>query len=87
KPEDFTFVAVGAPNTAYGALVSKQVDANMSFEPSGAMCEVLKTCRVLYRAALSEKPAELFAVNGAASNMVVTQDTLDKNGAAIEAYV
>ncbi|MDX2204960.1 MAG: ABC transporter substrate-binding protein [Hyphomicrobiaceae bacterium] len=87
KAEDFTYVAVGAPNTAYGALASKQVDANMTFEPSGALCEVLKTCRVLYRAALSEKPAELFAVNGAASNMVVTQETLDKNGAAVEALV
>lgn len=87
KVEDFTFVANGAPNTAYGTLVSKQVDANMSFEPSGAMCEVLKTCKVLYRAALSEKPAELFAVNGAASNLVVTQDTLDKKGAAVEALV
>jgi NitT/TauT family transport system substrate-binding protein len=87
KPDDFTFVAVGAPNTAYGALSSKQVDANMTFEPSGALCEVLKTCRVLYRAALSEKPAELFAVNGAASNMVVTQEMLDKNGAAVEAMV
>ncbi len=87
KAEDFTFVANGAPNTAYGTLMSKQVDANMSFEPSGALCEVLKTCKVLYRAGLSEKPAELFAVNGAASNLVVTQETLDKNGAAVEAYV
>ena len=79
----FTFVAVGAPNTAYGALISKQVDANMTFEPSGALCEVLKTCRVLYRAALSEKPAELFAVNGAASNLVVTNETIEKNAAAV----
>lgn len=87
KAEDFTFVANGAPNTAYGTLMSKQVDANMSFEPSGALCEVLKTCRVLYRAGLSEKPAELFAINGAASNLVVTHETLDKNGAAVEALV
>jgi len=87
KADDFTFVANGAPNTAYGTLMSKQVDANMSFEPSGAMCEVLKTCRVLYRAGLSEKPAELFAINGAASNLVVTQETLDKNAGAVEALV
>jgi NitT/TauT family transport system substrate-binding protein len=85
--EDFTFVAVGAPNTAYGALISKQVDANMTFEPSGALCEVLKTCRVLYRAALSEQPPELYAVNGAASNLVVTQETIDKSPHAVEALV
>ena len=85
--EDFTFVAVGAPNTAYGALISKQVDANMTFEPSGALCEVLKSCRVLYRAALSQQPPELFAVNGAASNFVVTQETLDKMPQAVEALV
>ncbi|KAB2910434.1 MAG: ABC transporter substrate-binding protein [Hyphomicrobiaceae bacterium] len=87
KSDDFTFVAVGAPNTAYGALVSKQVDANMTFEPSGAMCEVLKSCRVLYRAALSPQPPELFAVNGAASNFVVTQETIDKGPHAVEALV
>lgn len=87
QADDFTFVANGAPNTAYGTLMSKQVDANMSFEPSGALCDVLKTCRVLYRAALSEKPAELFAVNGAASNLVVTQETLEKNAGAVEGLV
>jgi NitT/TauT family transport system substrate-binding protein len=37
KAEDVSFVAVGGPNTAYGALVSKQVDAIMMFEPAGAM--------------------------------------------------
>ena len=46
KPEDFTFVAVGGPNTGYGALVSKQVDALMTFEPAASMCTVLKTCRI-----------------------------------------
>jgi NitT/TauT family transport system substrate-binding protein len=45
--DDFTFVAVGAPNTAYGALISRQVDAEMSFPPSDALCDVLKTCRTI----------------------------------------
>jgi hypothetical protein len=35
RAEEFTFVAVGSPNTAYPTLVSKQVDAAMSFEPLG----------------------------------------------------
>lgn len=87
QPEDFTFVAVGAPNTAFGALSSKQVDANMTFEPSGALCDVLKACRVLYRAALSEQPPELFAINGAASNFVVTQDTIDKMPGGVEGLI
>jgi NitT/TauT family transport system substrate-binding protein len=87
KTEDVTFVAVGAPNTAYGALVSKQVDAIMIFEPVGAMCEVLKTCKVAYRAAVDPQPAELFAMNGGGNGQVFSQDYIDKNPHVIEAVI
>ena len=87
KAEDATFVAVGAPNTAYGALVSKQVDAIMMFEPAGAMCDVLATCKVIWRGALDKQPAEQFALNGGGSGMVFTQDFVDRNPLALEALI
>ena len=56
KEGDFMFVANGSPNTAYGSLISGQVDANVTFDPSGTMCEVLKTCRLVYRASEASGP-------------------------------
>jgi NitT/TauT family transport system substrate-binding protein len=87
KPEDFTFVAVGAPNTSHGALISKQIDASMTFEPSGSICDVLKTCRTIYRGSESPEPAQIFATNGASSNMVVTKETIDKNAHVVDALI
>jgi NitT/TauT family transport system substrate-binding protein len=74
KDGDFTFVANGSPNTAYGSLISGQVDANVSFDPSGIMCEVLKTCRLVYRASEASGPETIVATHGAAANFVVTED-------------
>jgi NitT/TauT family transport system substrate-binding protein len=86
-PEQLTFVAVGGPNTAYGALVSKQVDALMIFEPAGAMCDVLKTCKVLWRAAVDRQPAEQFGLNGGGSGLIFTQEYIDRNPHVIDAVI
>lgn len=85
--DDATFVAVGGPNTAYGALVSKQVDAIMIFEPAGAMCEVLKTCKVLWRAAIDKQPAEMYAMNGGGNGLIFTQEYIDRNPHVIDAVI
>lgn len=79
KPEDYTFVAVGGPQTAYGALTSKQVDASMNFEPSGSMCEVLKTCKIVFRASEAKEPIEVAGTNGASVIAVVTRDMAEKS--------
>ena len=87
NPDDATFVAVGGPNTAYGALVSKQVDAVMIFEPTGAMCTVLKTCKVIWAAALDKEPAEMFAMNGGGNGLIFTQEYIDKSPHVIDAVI
>ncbi len=87
KPEDFTFVAVGAPNTSYGALISKQVDANMTFEPSNSMCVVLKTCRTLYRASIATEPPEVAGTNGASVVAVMTRDAITRSPHVAEALI
>jgi len=85
KPEDFTFVAVGAPITAYASLISKQVDAVMTFDPAGAMCDLLKTCNTIYRVAEAKEPVELAATNGGAGTLIALQEFIDKNPHVIEA--
>jgi len=87
KAENFTFVATGAPNTAYGALVTKQVDANATFEPSGVMCEVLQTCKLVYRASEATQPVEIVGTNGAGANFVVTKAMLDQKPDVVEALI
>lgn len=87
KADDVTFVAVGSPNTAYGSLVSKQVDAVFSWDPAGALCEALKTCKVVYRTGFDREPAELFALNGGAVANVFSQEFIDRNPHVIEAVI
>ena len=80
-------MAVGGPVTAYGALVSKQVDAIMMFEPAPSLCEVLATCKVIWRGAVDKLPAEQYALNGGGSNLVFTQEYIDRNPNVIEAVI
>ncbi len=87
KADDFTFVAVGAPNTSFGALTSKQIDASMSFEPSGSLCDVLKACTTIYRVSEATGPAEIVGTNGASSNLVVTQETIDTQPHVVDALI
>lgn len=87
KPEDFVYVAVGGPSTAYGALVSKQVDALMTFEPAGSICEVMKTCRTVFRAALAAEPVEVAGTNGASVIAVMTRDAVDKAPHVVDALI
>jgi NitT/TauT family transport system substrate-binding protein len=84
---DVTLVAVGAPNTALPALANKQVDAVMAFEPMGGFCEVLKACRVVVDPRKGEGPAELLAVAGAGSVLVVRGDLLQKRPRAATGFI
>jgi NitT/TauT family transport system substrate-binding protein len=87
KDGDFTFVANGSPNTAYGSLISGQVDANVTFDPSGTMCEVLKTCRLVYRASEANSPATIVATHGAAANFVITDDFIARKPNVVSAIL
>ena len=85
KIEDIIIVAVGGPDTAYGALISKQVDALMTFPPADSLCEVLGTCKVVWRASTDKQPAEFFALNGGGNGIVFTQDFIDSKPHVIDA--
>lgn len=87
KADDVTFVAVGAPNTAYAALLNKQIDFAMSYEPMGTMCDVTKQCRVVYRADADPLPAEIFATNGGGAGLILNQAYIDANPHVVEALI
>ncbi len=87
KPADYTYVAVGAPNTSFGALSSKQIDASISFEPSGAICDVTKACTTSYRGSLAPEPKEIANTNGASSDMWVTQEMIDKSPKVVDGLI
>ena len=76
KADDVTYVAVGAPNTAFAALRAGQVDAIVSWEPSGTMCELSRLCKVLYRGATATQPALLKAMYGAGTGLVMRADEI-----------
>jgi NitT/TauT family transport system substrate-binding protein len=86
-PADFTYVAVGAPSTSYGALVSKQIDASMAYEPSLSMCEVLQTCTVVFSLSETDEPPEIARTNGGVTNSVVTDEMSERNPRVVDALI
>jgi len=87
KAQDVTFVAVGSPVTAYQALVNKQIDFALSFEPAGTMCELTKQCKSIWRADTDTEPAETFATNGSGIGLILTQDYIDANPHVVAALI
>lgn len=84
---DVTFVAVGATNTAYGALVSGQVDAVMTWEPVGLLCEITKKCRVAWRSATASEPRLVKAMNGAGTVLAFRDEYVAAHPKAIAAVL
>ena len=85
--KDVTFVAVGGVPTSYGALQSKQVDAVLSYDPLGTICDLAKTCKVAWRADSAPEPAAIRATNGGVVNQVFMQEYIDKNPHVIDAVI
>jgi NitT/TauT family transport system substrate-binding protein len=71
---DVTFVAVGAPDTAFPALTRGQVDLIMTFPPTDGMCEVLKACRLVVDPRKGQGPKSMLATRGGAGTMAVKSD-------------
>lgn len=79
KADDVTYVAVGAPNTAFAALRAGQVDAIVSWEPSGTMCAVTRLCKVLFMGATATRPVLLPRMYGAGAGLVMRTEELQKH--------
>jgi NitT/TauT family transport system substrate-binding protein len=82
---DVTFVAVGAPDTAFPALTRGQVDLIMTFSPTDGMCEVLKACRVVIDPRKGQGPKSILATRGGAGAMAVKADWAAANATTVAA--
>lgn len=87
QPTDVTYVAVGAPNTAYAALANKQVDAAVSWEPAGIQCDLTKMCKAVWRSADAETPPVFKSMYGANTSYVMRTEQIDKDPKLVEAFV
>jgi NitT/TauT family transport system substrate-binding protein len=82
---DVSVIPVGGPNTAYPALVNKQVDAMIAIEPAGGFCKALNTCSMLVDPRKGQGPSSIQEQVGATSILVVKNEYLTAKPAVINA--
>lgn len=83
---DVVFVAVGSPAAAYSALMAKQIDAAMSFEPFPSICDSGETCFNLVDLRKGEGSPDIRNLNGAAITYVAAKSFIEKSPAAVDAF-
>lgn len=86
-PDSATYVAVGSPATAYAALAAKQIDAVLSWDPVPAICAAAQTCNVAVDLRKGEGPSEIKAMNGGFVVWQARREYVQKNEAAIDAFL
>lgn len=86
-PDSSTFVAVGAPPTAYASLAAKQVDAVLSWDPLPALCAATQVCNLVVDMRKGEGPAEIQAMNGGFVVWQARRAYVQKNEATIDAFL
>lgn len=86
SPDSATYVAVGAPNTAYAALVAHQVSAALSWDPIVALCEATKKCNLTVDMRKGEGPGNVKAMNGSFVNWYGRREYVEKHEAAVDAF-
>jgi NitT/TauT family transport system substrate-binding protein len=86
SPDSATYIAVGAPNTAYAALVAKQVDAALSWDPIVALCQWSKKCSVIVDMRKGQGPGDVKAMNGSFVTWCARREYVSKNQEAIDAF-
>jgi ABC-type nitrate/sulfonate/bicarbonate transport system substrate-binding protein len=87
KPEDVTYVAVGAPSTTYTALaVGKQIDAAIMIQPLKQICQFNKSCEPMIDLTIGEGPKSLEATIGANIVFSARKEMVESNPKLMEAF-
>lgn len=86
-PNSVIYIAVGSPNTAYAALSAKQVDAVLSWDPVPALCENGEVCTVAVDMRKGQGPSDIVAMNGGFLAWQARREYVQKNEAAIDAFL
>jgi NitT/TauT family transport system substrate-binding protein len=85
-PDSVTYVAVGSPNTAYPAFLSKQIQAAVMWEPFRSICESKGVCEIAVDMRKGEGPPSLKALNGAFETFAARRDFVASNKDSIDAF-
>ena len=86
-PDSVTYVAVGSPNTAFPAMLSKQIEAAVMWEPFRTLCELKGICDVAVDMKKGDGPEILKSLNGGFETFAARRDFVSKNKAAIDAFI
>jgi NitT/TauT family transport system substrate-binding protein len=87
KPEDVTYVAVGAPSTTYTALaVGKQIDAAIMIQPLTQICRFNNTCETIVDMTIGEGPKSLEGTIGANIVFTARKEMVESNPKLMEAF-
>jgi len=86
-PTDVTYIGVGAPATAYSALMAKQVDAILSWDPVPAVCAATNTCNVAVNMSQDEGPDSVKAMNGGFVVWQARREYREKNEDVIRRFL
>lgn len=85
--DDVIFIGVGAPSSAYAALVANQVDAILSWDPIPAICNATETCVVAVDMRKGEGPDEVKAMNNGFLVWQARREYVEKNGPVIDKFM
>lgn len=85
--DDVTYVAVGSPATSYPAMLAKQIDGTVSFEPFNTLCLAQKTCVELVAPGKGEGPADLLAMNGGFASFAMRKNFVQSNPKVVDAFI
>lgn len=86
-PESVTYVAVGSPNTAFPAMLSKQIQATVMWEPFRTLCQLKDICEVAVDMKKGEGPEILKTLNGGFETFAARREYVSKNKEAIDAFI
>jgi NitT/TauT family transport system substrate-binding protein len=84
--DSVSYIPVGGPVTAYAAIVAKQVDAALSWDPVPALCEAAQTCSSIVDLRKGEGPASFKPLNSTTVFLQAQRQYISKHPDRIEAF-
>ena len=85
--DDVTYVAVGAPNTAYPAMVAKQIQAAVMWVPFNTVCQATKVCEVAVDMTTGQGPPSLKGLNGGFETFIAERAYVAGHKQSIDAFI
>jgi NitT/TauT family transport system substrate-binding protein len=86
-PDSVIYVAVGSPNTAFPAMLSKQIQSAVMWEPFRTLCQLKDICDIAVDMRKGEGPEILKSLNGGFETFAARREFVGKNKAAIDAFI